>query len=377
MCASPGATFRVLILRGRIIHSVATGRLRAGFPRMGDTKHMAVEKAVVVGAGSISRAWFPRLIEEKVDIAAVVDLKIDAARGRIEEFELDCDASTDLRAILKKARPDFVVDLTVPEAHCSVTCTGLRAGCHVIGEKPMASSMAEARRMVRTSEQTGNLYMVSQSRRWDAAHDRIRRTVTGGGMGTLTTINCDFYLAAHFGGFRDQMPSPLILDMAIHHFDLARFMTGADPVAVYAKEFNPRGSWYRGDVAASCIFDMTDGVVFTYRGSWCAEGCHTSWNGNWRLIGDTGTLLYDNDGDPHGQVVVGDEGFARALAELEVQTSPLKHSSMHGALREMLAFLRTGKKPQTECHDNIKSLAMVFAVMDSAKKGRRVPVRAM
>ena len=165
--------------------------------------------------------------------------------------------------------------------------------------------------------------MVSQSRRWDAKHDVVRRVVTGGRIGALTTINCDFYIGAHFGGFRDEMASPLILDMSIHHFDLARFMTGADPVAVYAKEFNPRGSWYAGDVAASCIFEMTGGVIFTYRGSWCAEGCHTSWNGDWRLIGEKGTLLYDHDTEPHGQAIDGDEGFHRPMKDLAVPDSDL------------------------------------------------------
>jgi len=228
---------------------------------------MAGLKAVVVGAGSIAGAWFPSLVQEGVEVAGVVDLNIEIAQQRIEQYKLSCKPSTDLSATLRKVRPDFVVDLTVPEAHCSVTCRSLRAGAHVIGEKPMASSMAEARRMVRTSTQTGKLYMVSQSRRYNATHDSVRRTVTGGKIGDLTTINCDFYIGAHFGGFRDEMPSPLILDMAIHHFDLARFMTGADPVAVYAKEFNPKGSWYSGDVAASAIFEMSDGVMFTYRGS--------------------------------------------------------------------------------------------------------------
>ena len=99
--------------------------------------------------------------------------------------------------------------------------------------------------MVRTAEKTGKLYMVSQSRRWDAVHDSARRTIATGRLGPLTHVNCDFYIAAHFGGFRAEMPSPLILDMAIHHFDLARFLTGTDPVAVYAREFNPAGSWYR------------------------------------------------------------------------------------------------------------------------------------
>jgi len=339
---------------------------------------MARATAVVVGAGSISGAWFGPLAAENVVIKGVVDLSRDAAERRIDEFGLDCPASTDLARTLRRTRPDFVVDLTMPEAHCSVTCTALRAGCHVVSEKPMAASMAEARRMVRTAERTGRLYMVSQSRRWNALHDRVRRAVRSRRLGELTTANCDFYIGAHFGGFRDKMPSPLILDMAIHHFDLARFITGCDPVAVYAQEFNPKGSWYLGDVAASCIFEMSDGVVFTYRGSWCAEGCHTSWNGDWRLIGTRGTLLYDRDQEPHGQVVApGRSGLSRSLKPVKVPLSPLRYPGMHGALREMLAFLRTGKTPQTECHDNIRSLAMVFAAMESSRKGRRVPVRAL
>ncbi|MDI9584747.1 MAG: Gfo/Idh/MocA family oxidoreductase [Acidobacteriota bacterium] len=332
------------------------------------------ETAVVVGAGGISNAWFPPLKAEGVHVAAVVDLNPDAARGQIAKYELDAEATSDLGAALSKHRPDFVVDLTVPEAHCDVTCTALEAGCHVIGEKPMATSMDEARRQVAASEKTGRLYMVSQSRRWDPRHDSVRATVAHGSVGDITTINCDFYIGAHFGGFRDEMDSPLILDMAIHHFDLARFMTGLDPVSVYCREFNPKGSWYRGDVAASCIFEMKGGVIFTYRGSWCAEGCHTSWNGNWRIIGTQGTLLYEQDADPRGQVVSNDEGFHRSLKDATIVPSPLEFGGMHGALREMLDYLRTGKAPQTECHDNIKSLSMVLAAIESSRTGEKVPV---
>ena len=336
---------------------------------------MARERTVLVGAGGISGAWFPPLIKEKTDLVGVVDVNLDNARNRAAEFELDCEIGTDLKAMLKRTRPDFVVDCTTPDAHCSVTCAALRAGCHVVGEKPMASSMPEARRMVRTSEQTGRMYMVSQSRRWNARHEVVLKVVAGGKIGRVTTINCDFYIGAHFGGFRAEMESPLILDMAIHHFDLARFMTGSDPVAVYAKEFNPRGSWYKGDVAASCIFEMTDGVIFTYRGNWCAEGFGTSWNGDWRIIGDRGTLLYEHDQAPVAQAVAGKTGLTRRQRDVKTPKGTLKYGGMHGALREMLRFLRTGATPQTECHDNIKSLAMVFGAMESARKRRRVELR--
>lgn len=334
-------------------------------------------KAVVVGAGGVSNGWFPPLRQEKVNVVGVVDVNIQNAYNQIAKYELDCPASTDLKATLHATKPDFVVDLTTPQAHCKVVCTALRVGCHVIGEKPMAASMAEGRRMVRTAQEAGRLYMVSQSRRYAPTHHAAWKMFSAGRIGELTTANCDFYIGAHFGGFRDQMASPLLLDMAIHHFDLLRYLTGTDPVAVYAREFNPKGSWYKGDVAVNCIFEMTRGLVFTYRGSWCAEGCHTSWNGDWRFIGEHGTILMEKDQLPNGEVVVGKTGFDRQKRTIKSPKPTLKYWGQHGALREMLTFLRTGQKPQTPCQDNIQSLAMVFAAMESSRKGRRVPVKAM
>jgi len=335
------------------------------------------KSCVVVGAGGISRAWFGPLVKEGVDVKAVVDLRREAAAARIKEYELSAEPMTDLAAALDQHQPDFVVDLTIPEAHCEVTCAALRAGCHVIGEKPMASSLAEARRMVAAAEESGRLYMVSQSRRYSERHDQVRRTLGSGSVGPLTTIACDFYMGCHFGGFRDQMPSPLILDMAIHHFDLVRFMTGLDPVSVYAQEFNPAGSWYAGDVSANCIFELTGGAWFCYRGSWCAEGCHTSWNGDWRFVGQQGTLLYEHDKEPYGQIVAGHEGFNRPLADAPIVPGDVPAGGQHGALLELLAYLRDGTPPQGECHDNFRSLAMVFAVIESSRAGRKVAVETV
>ncbi|MEI8244105.1 MAG: Gfo/Idh/MocA family oxidoreductase [bacterium] len=332
-------------------------------------------KAVVVGAGGISGAWFPQLKTEGVEVAGVVDLDPARATAQIQKHGLSCEAFTSLRRALRRARPDFVVDLTIPDAHCKVTCTALHAGCHVIGEKPMAASMAQARRMVRTAEKTGRIYMVSQSRRYEMRHAALRQFLASKEIGGLTSLNCAFFMGCHFGGFRDEMPSPLILDMSIHHFDLARMLSGADPVAVYAREYNPAGSWYKGDVAASCVFEMTHGVIFTYSGSWCAEGEHTSWHGDWRLQGTTGSVLYERDQVPHGAVITNDAGFNREKKSFEVPDIEIPGIGQHGALKEFLAAIRGGPAPQGECHDNIKSLAMVFAAIESSHKGRRVLVK--
>lgn len=78
-------------------------------------------------------------------------------------------------------------------------------------------------------------------------------------------LTADFFIGAHFGGFRDAMPSPLLLDMAIHTFDAARYLSGADPLAVYCDEFNPAWSWYAGNACATAIFEMTGGLRYVYR----------------------------------------------------------------------------------------------------------------
>lgn len=331
-------------------------------------------KMIVVGAGGISNPWFEVIAKRDVDVKAVVDIRKEAAEAQVSKYALSAEGSDDMVAMIQKYQPDFVLDLTIPDAHCHVTTTALELGCHVIGEKPMAASMDQARKMVAASEKSGKLYMVSQSRRFVPIHDSARLSIADGKLGTLTAANCDFYIGAHFGGFRDEMDSPLILDMSIHHFDLMRSITGCDPVAVYAYEYNPHGSWYKGDVAASCIFEMSNGVVFTYRGSWCAEGCGTSWNGDWRLIGDKGTMIMEKDQAPWGQVAKASEGFSVELEDLSTTPSPMVYDGFAGGLNEMLTYLETGKTPIGECHDNIKSLAMVFAVIESSKKAARVPV---
>ena len=329
-------------------------------------------RVVIVGAGGIASAWLPGVKAENLEVVAVVDLQLEAAQRRIDEFDLGAKASTDLAAVLAAESPDFVLDLTVPEARAKVVTAALEAGCHVLSEKPMAASMTEARGLLELSEETGKLFMVSQNRRWDANHVQIEEALRQKVLGTVGIINCAFYLGAHFGGFRDEMAHPLLLDMAIHHFDLARFFSGADPLAVYAKGFNPQGSWYQGDAAASCIFEMTNGLVFSYQGSWCAEGQPTSWNGDWRFVGERGSILYERDAPPQAQIVAGHEGFRRPLEDLELPIITLDYPQQHGALREMLEFLQGGPLPSTEAKDNIKSLAMVFGAVESARTGERI-----
>lgn len=333
-----------------------------------------MRRALLVGAGGMGRTWAKNLAAHPgVTLAGWVDLRSGLAAGAARELGLQVPHfGTDLEEALSRVAPEFVVDVTPPEAHHDVTVSALERGVSVLGEKPMAASLEQAQAMVAASERSGRLYMVSQSRRYIAEQSAFRKAILEE-LGDLGILNVDFYIGAHFGGFRDEMPSPLVLDMAIHTFDQARFLSGKDPVSVVAEEFNPSWSWYRGDACATALFELEGGVRFTYRGSWCAEGLHTSWDGDWRAVGSRGTAKWEGGAAPVVETVRATGGFHSEMTRQEPAVVPQK-GGIEGSLEEFLSALDGGPVPNGECHDNIKSLAMVFAAVRSSREGRRVAI---
>jgi predicted dehydrogenase len=339
-----------------------------------------VLNAVLVGCGAMSKGWLEALtdkpLRERVKVVGLVDLDRNAAERRKTEFSLDALTGTDLDAVLAATNPDLLFDVAVPADRRDVVLTGFRHGCHVLTEKPMAATMAEAREILTAAKKAGRIHAVVQNRRFIPGVRRIRRVIETGALGDLTALHADFFIGAHFGGFREQMQNVLLLDMAIHTLDAARFMAGADPVAVYCVETNPKDSWYAHGAAANAIFEMADGVVFTYRGSWVAEGATTSWESGWRVVGTRGTLLWDGHERFEAHVVNGNAGFLRPLAELEV-LPPLDDARVHGhasVIADFIGAVEDGHRPETAGEDNIKSLAMVFGAIESARLHARVPV---
>jgi len=334
-------------------------------------------RVVLAGCGGITRAWLNHAAKRAdLDFVGLVDLLPDNATKIQEQFGLTHAAiGTDLAQMLADTRPDVVFDCTIPAAHKSVVLTALAHGCHVLGEKPLAESMADAREMLAAAQASGKTYAVIQNRRYLDNIVRFREVIRAGQIGPLTTLNADFYLAPHFGGFRDAMEHVLLIDMAIHSFDQARYIADADPVSVYCHEWNPAGSWYVHGASAQCIFEMTNGLLFNYRGSWCAEALQTAWACDWRAIGQKGTARWDGEDEVQVAAVVGSEGFFHETERLDPPATPaLEHTSHAGVINEFIESLKAGVLPQTVCTDNIKSLAMVHAAIESAESGRKVKI---
>jgi predicted dehydrogenase len=317
-------------------------------------------RVVLVGAGLMGRAWRDVLeAAPDVELAGIADIDVSAAQVTASALDRPVPTGTDGVALAAATGARAIVNVTVPEAHHEVTTAALFAGLDVLGEKPVAPTVAQALSLAAATEVTGRLFMVSQSRRWNPQLHALRAMAEDlGAPGTLTT---EFFRESHFPGFREEMAHPLLIDMAIHPFDSARFVLGAEPLSAYCESHNPPWSWFAGDAAATAVFEMTGGVRYTYTGSWASPGRQTSWNGEWRLSAEKGSAHWDGDHDP----------------VLEAESDPAPHtpspfSGIEGALLVFTDALRTGVPPMGEVHENVLSLAMVEAAVRSADTGQRV-----
>ncbi|MFE5774453.1 Gfo/Idh/MocA family protein [Brachybacterium sp. NPDC056505] len=324
---------------------------------------------VVVGAGGMGRAWISTVLRSHdARLAGVADVIDGAAAGAVADLVPEADrgavrTGTDALEVARAAGAQAIIDVTIPAAHHAVTADALHAGYPVLGEKPCAATLAEALSLAGHAEATGRLFMVSQSRRHNPHLREAARLAEGlGGAGLVATR---FSRAPRFGGFREEMAQPLIVDMAIHAFDAARVLVAGAPASVTAVSSSPPWSWYDGDAAATVTVRYDSGAVHAFVGSWCSPGRETSWNGEWSLSCPRGTVAWDGESPPSsttedGREVPGRVPAADALWELD------------SSLAAFCAALREGTTPESEVHENVWTQAIVEAAVRSAADGRTV-----
>jgi predicted dehydrogenase len=335
--------------------------------------------AIMVGCGAMSGEWLRAANELGVQIVGLVDIDRPNAEKRRAEFNLAAPIFSDFRESFRQVSAEAVFDCTIPAVHKEVSGSALVAGFHVLEEKPLALTFADAAELVDLARRSGRVHAVVQNRRFNRGIRQLRRMIETAVIGEVTTVHVDFFVGPHFGGFREVMPHVLLADMAIHTFDAARLVLGVDAEAVFCEEWVPKNSWYRYGPSAVAIFRMEKAIRFTYRASWCADGFRTSWNGTWRIIGTEGTLIWDGEDEVKAEQLLFQEGVflnetRLLLPEVEPPASETRgHFSVMG---QFVEAVRGGPSPETNSADNIRSLAMVQAAIESAETRQWVEVRA-
>ena len=196
---------------------------------------MTPVRVAVLGTGRIGR-MHAELLSEQVEgatLAAVHDTAAEVAEpvGRW----LGAPVAATAEELYESDEVDAIAICTSTDTHVEQVVAAAAAGKAILCEKPISLDLAEVDRALEAVERTGVLFQVGFNRRFDPAHQSVRDAVVSGSIGDVHLVRISS---------RDPAPPPLeyarhsgglFLDMTIHDFDMAQYVTGSEVVEVFAR----------------------------------------------------------------------------------------------------------------------------------------------
>jgi len=189
-----------------------------------------VTRVAVIGAGAMGRNHC-RVYREMpgVELIGVADSRLEAASA----VAALCGTRPfdDYRSMLSQMRPDAVSVVVPTNLHFEVTLAALDAGCHVLVEKPIASTFDEAEAMVLAARRASKILAVGHIERFNPAVIELKRRLDDGQLGRAFQIN-----ARRLGPFPARVRDVgVVIDLATHDLDIFRYVTGSEAVRLYAE----------------------------------------------------------------------------------------------------------------------------------------------
>lgn len=338
---------------------------------------MSKLRLIQAGVGGMGRAWWKSVVRNSPDFELVGI--VDVAEAPLNEAGNELGVAperrfTSLEQALQNVQADAVLTVTPPAIHVEHAKLSLGRGLHLLTEKPIAHDLPSAKLMVNLARQAGRQLMVAQNYRYSTLMQRFKSFFDERPAGEFGHGHIDFYIPADFtGSFRETMEYPLLVDMAIHHLDLIRFVTGRNITKVTAHTFKPAWSWYQHHPGLKMLLELEGGIPFSYSGDWSAIGRPTSWNGTWRLQCAQGSIHLE-----HGDITLARcEKWGQNLTQQPVAVPEVTMSGQAELLSRFAQAIRGGKPAETSGQDNLWSFGAVIGGVISAKEGRSVDIAGL
>lgn len=322
---------------------------------------------IQVGVGGFGAQWLKTLESDgRASLVALVDVReaaLDAARKQTGLPESAC--FDDFKTAFEQVEADAVLNVTPPSVHADVAMAAFEQDLHVLTEKPLADNMEHARQMVEAADEADRTLMVSQNYRFCRWVKTVRHLLYEDGYGPPDNIYVRFARSLKVESWRLSMEHPLVVDMSIHHFDLMRAVTEREPASAYALTWRPKWSWFEHHPCCMALFEFEDDMRVCYDASWVSRSRNTSWAGYWRIECSGATIEVRAD-----KVHLIDPNFPDEDAEIDLRGMPCEGREY--SLMEFQEAVREERQPETGGRENLNSLAMVYAVLDSSHNGERV-----
>ena len=209
-----------------------------------------------IGASRIAERVMPALRKlPGQELVGVVSRSAERAKQFAAEQGLS-HSDTDLERFLRDGRFDAVYISSTNEQHCAQTLAALGAGCHVMCEKPLAMSIADAKRMVSEAAARGRVLATNHHLRGSDCHAQMRALIASGAIGRVhgAQVTHAVYLPEQLQGWRLDQPEAgggVVLDILVHDVDVLRYVLQAEPRRIYTS--TAQAGLGRGEVEDSAM----------------------------------------------------------------------------------------------------------------------------
>lgn len=282
------------------------------------------------------------------------------------------------------SRIDAVSVCSTNYAHAELSIAALKAGKHVLCEKPMATTIEDCYAMIEAAKKSGKRLMIAQNQRLNKAHVLAKEMIEDGKIGKVLTFRTTF---GHGGPetwsitpgnntwFFDKKRAVMgaMADLGIHKTDALRYMLGEDIVCTTARitTLDKKGSdgmLIGVDDNAICIYEMQSGAIGTMTASWTYYGAE-----------DNSTVFYGTKGilrvydDPNHPLVLIDPNGDKQYFDVEqIQTND--NQTFSGIIEEFADSLESNRPSVLDAETVLNSMKAVFASIESGISGKPVQV---
>jgi predicted dehydrogenase len=275
-----------------------------------------------------------------------------------------------------------VVVLAVPTPlHREMSLAALRAGHHVICEKPLAASLAEGRALREAVAKETPRFMIGEQYRFADGVENLRRAVAEGLVGRPAYVDHQFLRMAtptpRGAGHWAHTPDSAIVEMSVHHFDLWWRIMGervseiaVSPIDV---EWNGPGRRFGHTMRAT----LERGTAVHYLTCRAMARPQSTWHGNLTIVGEDGALSWDGTS---GAVTLSRLLPTHEVRQQHLAAGPVTYvesgagglGTTNQMVRELMAAVAEGRRHQCDVDDNWPSFAAAIAATESVQAGRAV-----
>jgi predicted dehydrogenase len=324
-------------------------------------------RIALIGAGGISFAHLDAYRKAGFDVRVICNRTLAKAEARRDQYFPEAETTSDFTHVLKRSDIDILDIATHPQERYGMIEQALKAGKHVLSQKPFVLDLDRGESLVRLADDEGIKLAVNQNGRWAPHLSYMREAVRAGLIGDL--ISCHVAIHWNHGWIKgtafEAIDDLVFYDFAIHWFDFLASLIGDRAHSVFALRGRAAGQEVKPPLLASALVEFDQGQASLVFDGATPYGPQDSTY----VAGTKGSL--SSVGPNLGEQTV------TLVTEAGIATPALVGSwfndGFEGAMGELICAIEDDREPLNGARGNLASLALAFAAIASAHRG--IPVR--